>query len=207
MSSVSSTVIQDIKAMSEAGQVSMAYFYFDFRNVNKQPLSDLIPALLMQLSAHSDPCRDILLRLHKAHDSGRVQPSDVDLANCLQDMLTLGDERPIYLIIDALDECPNTFGIPSPREQVLQLVKELVDLRLPRLHICITSRPEIDIQNVLKPLTTFQVCLHDQSGQRKDIAEYVKLVVYSDLEPIMKRWKTEDKDLVIETLSKRADGM
>ena len=52
---------------------------------------------------------------------------------------------------------------------ILQLVKELVDLSLPDLHICVTSRPEIDIRNVLEPLTSRRVSLHDQSGQRQDI--------------------------------------
>jgi hypothetical protein len=51
------------------------------------------------------------------------------------------------------------------------------------------------------------VSLHDQSGQKEDIVEYVKSVVYSNSEPIMRRWRTEEKELVIEVLSERADGM
>jgi NACHT domain len=187
----------------------MAYFYFDFRSANKQHLHDLIRSLLIQLSAHSDSRCHILSRLYEAHDNGKEQPSDIALTKCLQEMLSfrVRDQRPIYLIIDALDECPNTFGIPSPREQVLRLIKELIDLPLPHLHLCITSRPEIDIRNVFEPLTVFRVSLHNQSGQKRDIADYVKSIVYSHSEPIMRRWRTEDKDLVIETLSERADGM
>jgi hypothetical protein len=122
-------------------------------------------------------------------------------------MLSLPDERPTYLIIDAIDESPNTSGIPSPREKVLQFLRELVELRLPNLRMCVTSRPEIDIREVLEPLTSRRVSLHDQSGQKKDIVEYVKSVVYSSSEPIMRRWRTDDKELVIEMLSERADGM
>jgi hypothetical protein len=122
-------------------------------------------------------------------------------------MLTLPDQRPTYLIIDALDESPDNSGIPSPRERVLQLVKELVELHLPYLRICVTSRPEIDIRDVLEPLTSLRVSLHDQTGQKQDIVEYVKSVVYSESEPIMRRWRTEDKELVVEVLSERADGM
>jgi len=194
--------------MYDDGQASMAYFDFDFRDVNKQHLHDLIPSLLIQLSARSHRHHDILSRLYEAHDSGKTQLSDLVLVNALkQILLNLPTRRPIYLIMDALDECPDTSGIPSPREQVLQLVKELVDLHLPNLHICVTSRPETDIGDVLEPLTSFRVSLHDQSGQKQDIVDYVKSVVYSDSERIMKRWKTEDKDLVIETLSERANGM
>ena len=129
------------------------------------------------------------------------------MTQCLKEILAVPDQRQIYLIIDALDECPDTSGIPSPREKVLLFVKDLVDLRLPNLHICVTSRPEIDIRNVLEPLTTCRVSLHHQSGQKKDIEDYVRSVVYSDSEAIMRRWRKEDKDLVIKTLSERADGM
>ena len=185
----------------------MAYFYFDFRDAKKQGLRDLILSLLTQLSARSGPRCNILSDLYLAHLEGRSQPSDNILVKFLKDMLSLPDQRPTYLIIDALDESPNAPGIPSPRKTVLQLLEELVNLSLPNLHICVTSRPEIDIRNVLEPLTSRRVSLHDQSGQKKDIADYIRSVVYSNSEQIMKRWRMEDKELVIETLSERADGM
>ena len=207
MYSVSSTVIQDIEAVCSAGNASMAYFYFDFRDANKQSLRDLLSSLLTQLSACSGPRCDILSDLYLDYNEGDKQPGDGVLAKCLKDMLTLPDQHPIYLVIDALDESSITSGIPSPRETVLQFLNELVKLSLPDLHICVTSRPEIDIRNVLEPLTSRRVSLHDQSGQKKDISDYVRSVVYSDSEQIMRRWKTEDKELVIKTLSERADGM
>ena len=185
----------------------MGYFYFDFRDANKQGLRDLVSSLLTQLSAHPGPRCDILFDLYSVHDEGSKQPSDSVLTECLKKMLTLPDQPPTYLIIDALDESPTTSGIPSPRETVLQLLEDLVNLSLANLHICVTSRPEIDIRNVIEPLTSLRVSLHDQIGQRKDIADYVRSVVYSRSEQIMRRWKTQDKELVIETLSKRADGM
>jgi hypothetical protein len=185
----------------------IGHFYFNFRDTNKQHWRGLIPSLLTQLSSRPGPCSDILSRLYSNHDSGARQPSDDLLFNCLEEMLTLPDQRQIYLIIDALDESPSTSGIPSPRESVLQFVKDLVDLRLPNLHICVTSRPEIDVRNVLEPLTPCRISLHRQSGQKKDIEDYIRSVVYSDSEPIMRRWSKEDKEFVIETLSERADGM
>ena len=95
--------------------------------------------------------------------------------------------------------------MPSPREVVLDFVKELVELSLPNLHICITSRPEIDIRTVIEPLTTHRVSLHDETGQKKDIVEYVSSAVREDVR--MGKWREKDQKLVIETLSERADGM
>jgi hypothetical protein len=200
-------VIEDIEDLCKAGNASIAYFYFDFRDPKKQGLRDLVTSLLTQLSASSVPRYNILSDLYLAHDEGKKQPRDSILVECLKKMLTLPDQRPTYLIIDALDESSNSSGIPSPRERVLQLVKELVELRPSDLHICVTSRPEVDIRGVLEPLTSRPVSLHDQTGQNQDIADYVKSIVYSDSEPIMRKWRTEEKELVIKVLSERADGM
>ena len=120
-------------------------------------------------------------------------------------MLRVPGEAPIYVIIDALDECPNTTGIPSPRDKALSLIENLVNLSLPNLHLCITSRPEMDIRTSLEPLTSNRVSLHDQYGQREDIANFVSSVVYSDKN--MRRWRDQDKELVVRTLADRADGM
>jgi hypothetical protein len=40
--------------LRDAGRTSMAYYYFDFKDVNKQNLQNLLPSLLIQLSARSD---------------------------------------------------------------------------------------------------------------------------------------------------------
>jgi hypothetical protein len=203
----SSTIIEDVKTICGAGQASMAYFYFDFRDIDKQHWRNLVPSLLTQLSSRSRTRCDILLRLYFDHDNGAQQPNDDALKRCLMEMLTVQDGHPIYLIMDALDECPDTSVVPSPRNRILRLLEELADLQIPNLRICVTSRPEFDIRDFLEPLTSRRISLHDQSGQNQDIADYVRSVVYSELEPIMRRWRKEDKEFVIETLSERADGM
>jgi hypothetical protein len=122
-------------------------------------------------------------------------------------MLVILDSNPTYIIIDALDECPDAPGMPSARERVLEFVEELGNLRLENLHICVTSRPETDIRAKLEPLALLTMCLHNQSGQKKDIVDYVQSVVYSNVETMMRRWRAEDKALVVKTLSERAGGM
>ncbi|KAI9438881.1 hypothetical protein BJY52DRAFT_1217340 [Lactarius psammicola] len=204
---ICSSVIQDIMATCEAGSAIMAYFYFDFRDLNKQSCHDLLLSLVSQLSTRSSHFCDILHRVYKTHEDGTRQPSDDTLKECLKEMLRLPGQCPIFIVLDALDECPDSSGIPSPRSEVLQLVKELVDLRLQELHICATSRPEVDIRAVLDPLAFRSVSLHNESGQKTDIADYVRSVVNSSLSTAMRRWRADDKNLVIETLTGRADGM
>jgi hypothetical protein len=194
-------------AVCENGSAILVYFYFDFRDLNKQSCHDLLLSLVSQLSSSSSPCCDILHRIYTTLQKGARQPSDDTLKECLKDMLRLPGQGPIFIVLDALDECPASSGIPSPRSEVLQLVKELVDLGLRELHICVTSRPEVDIRAVLEPLAFHSVSLHDESGQKTDIEDYIRNVVNASSSMAMRRWRDDDKNLVIETLTERADGM
>jgi hypothetical protein len=123
----------------------------------------------------------------------------------LKDILKLPHQAPVYLIVDALDEFPNASAIPSPRAKVLNLIKELINLKLPNLRICVTSRLETDIMAVLYPLYFRSVSLDSEGEQMEDIVEYIKSVVNEN--PRNRRWRTEDKQLVIDVLTKNADGM
>ena len=203
--SISSAVIEDITALRKTESASMAYFYCDFRDEDKQSHRSILLSFLFQLSSQANICFDDVSKLYSEHDNGAQKPSDITLKRCLNDVLSLPDQDPVFLIVDALDECPDNTGMPSPREQVLDLIKNFVDLCPKNLHICVTSRPEIDIKAILEPLTSLRVSLHEQTGQKKDIIEYIRSVVHSDVK--MRRWREEDKRLVIETLSERADGM
>ena len=185
----------------------MAYFYFDFRDTEKQHLRGLLSSLVFQLAAESDPCYQILSRLYSDHAGGTREPSKDALSQCLVEMLKLSGQPPMYIIIDALDECPNISEseIPPTREPVLEFLGNLVELNIPNVHICVSSRPEIDIRDILEPLEPLQMSLHDESGQKADISSYIDLVVRSDRR--MKKWRDGDKKLVIDTLSEKADGM
>jgi hypothetical protein len=183
----------------------LAYFYFDFKDTAKKDTRGLLSSLLVQLSDQSDIFCDALAPLYSSYTKGSEQPTDNALAGCLKDMLTIMRQVPIYLVMDALDECPNDSAMPSSREKVIRLVKELVGLHHPNLRLCVTSRPEFDIRTTLRFLATQQVSLHDESGQKQDIIDYVISVVHSDER--MKRWQDDDKTMVIKKLTAQADGM
>lgn len=200
-----SAVVQDIERIHAAGLATMAYYYFDFRDVKKQECDGLLSSLILQLSSGSDSCCDILSQLYSDHCLGTRKPSISALKKCMTEMLRLPGQRSIYIIIDGVDECPNFPGKPSNREKVLKLIEELVNLKLPNVHICVASRPEMDIRIVLEQLTTLKISLHDETGQKEDIIKYIRSVVRSDW--TMRRWKEEDKQLVVDTLSDKANGM
>ena len=102
-------------ATCETGPTIMAYFYFDFRDLNKQTCHALLRSLVFQLSTDSSPCCNILHRVYKTHKDGTQQPSDETLKECLKEMLRLLAQGQVFIILDALDESPDTSGLPPPR--------------------------------------------------------------------------------------------
>lgn len=192
--------------MREAKSALIAFFYFDFKDAAKRHLRGLLSSLLMQLSDDTLGCWDVLYQLYTKCREGSEQPSEAALTGCLKHMLNLPGQVPIYIIIDALDECPDTTGTPSDRNKVLDFVDDLVGSKHPSLYMCISSRPEQDIQSTLNPLTSpsRRVSLHEEGGQKEDINSYIRHFIHSN--KTMQGWSVQDKELVIDTLMKNAGG-
>jgi hypothetical protein len=191
--------------MRKAGLASLCFFYFDLMHDKKKDLRNLLSSLLYQLYNQSDSYLNIFSNFYSAHRRGSQYPSDAALTQCLKDMLNCPGQAPIYILVDGVDECPRTSGRRSPREDVLMFIEELVGLHFPNLHVCISSRPEIDIKTIIHPSAFHSISLHDENGQVQEIIDYVTSIVGSN--PGMRNWTVEDKELVIDELSQKADGM
>jgi hypothetical protein len=159
----------------------MGYYYFDFRDTTKQDIRGLLASLLAQLCAQSDSCYDILSELYSKNNAGLQQPNNRSLTECLKKMLQLPLQPMIFIIVDAVDECPNSTGYPNtPRERVLDLLEELLELNLPNLRICVTSRLKVDIRDILGCLASHHISLHEERGEKNDILEYISSIVLTD---------------------------
>ena len=191
--------------MRKSGLASLAIFYYDFREDRKKDVSGLLSSVLFQLCDQSDSYDDILSTFYSTHRNGAHSPRDDKLVQCLMDLLKRPGPRPIYLVIDALDECPSTSSLSSPREMLLSFLEDLVEAQLPNLRICVTSRPEVDIKAIIEPLAFRSVSLHDESGQQKDIINYIESIVNTNKN--MQNWNPDHKQFVIDVLIKKADGM
>jgi hypothetical protein len=201
---ISSTIIEDIRAMRKTGFGSLAFFYCDFREDRKKELRGLLSSFLVQLCHQSDSYFDIISNFYSEHDKGLRPPSDDALAGCLKDLLKLPGLAPVYLIVDALDECPNPSVIRSPRAEVLSFIEELVTTQILNLRVCLTSRLEPDIKDILDPIIFRSVSLHDEIGQKRDIEDYIKLVINTRT---IKKWKEEHRELAIDVLMEKSNGM
>jgi len=193
--------------MQQSGHASLAMYYYDFREDKQRDLCGLLSSVLFQLCDQSDSYHPIFSTFYSTHLNGALTPSDDELIRCLIYLLKLPGSHPIYLIVDALDECPSTSSLSSPREELLSFLEVLVEAQLPNLRICVTSRPEVDIRAILEPLAFRYISLHDESGQKYDIMKYIKSIVNTNKN--MQSWNPEHslRQLVIDVLTNEADGM
>ena len=76
---ISSSIIEDLECMRRSGSALEPYFYFDFKDSDKQNRRTLLSSLLVQLCTWSDPFHDILSRLYLSHDRGPRQSGNDSL--------------------------------------------------------------------------------------------------------------------------------
>ncbi len=120
---------------------------------------------------------------YSAHQRGSQQPNERrELTRCIEKMLNDPREESIYVIADALDECPDISGLQSSREKVLGPIEELVGFHL------YVSASQVALRSTSEMF----------SNQRRDDV---------DIKLNMLGWKVKDKMLVIKTPTVRADGM
>ncbi|KAI0272342.1 hypothetical protein BC834DRAFT_343531 [Gloeopeniophorella convolvens] len=169
---ICSTIINHLRQWLHISRLSaaLAYFYCDPTDPTTQSYPSLLGSLLIDLSTQSDESENILRKLHSKYKDGSRTPNSADLTQCLEEMLTIRPDATKYIVVDALDVMPTSDGEPSSREKTMELMSWLLGLGIPGLRICVTSRPEDDIGQVLTPLASHQVVLDEEGEHREDIA-------------------------------------
>ena len=112
------------------------------------------------------------------------------------------DSGQTYVIMDALDECPDKY---NDRQRLLQHLAKLMSSQFQNLHIIVTSRRERDIEDVLQILANASPICVSSSEVDKDVRIYVRAQLSQDKR--MQSWPPDVKNQVEETLSTKANGM
>lgn len=197
---LSSTIINEVLQESRSkSDVAVAYFYFDFNDVEKQKPDRMIRSIITQLSRQSTRNLGELESLFSTCDNGGRQPDVERLMVVLKEVVESSDET--YIVLDALDEC-------SDREVLMESIEQVQDWKLPQLHMLITSRRLIDIEESLDPLITPHCKICIQSALvNADILTYVHERLQTDRH--LKRWGNKPKvqEEIKATLMQKADGM
>ena len=177
----------------------MLYFYFDFKDVEKQGHEKMIRSLILQLSSQLGGTPQSLEALHSSCGSGGRQPTPDMLLATLHQIMKSFEE--IFIVLDALDECSDRQGLLEDIEQF----KHWTDVNL---HILSTSRREKDIEERMEPLARCEGKIRlDSMHINEDIRAFVHEKLQTDVK--LKRWGKEPKaqQEIENALMDKAHGM
>ncbi|KAL6792822.1 ankyrin repeat-containing domain protein [Trichoderma sp. SZMC 28012] len=160
---LSSSVIHHLqREYKDDASTAVVYFYFTFSDITRQESDGMLASLIKQVCCHRPNIPDSVNDLGEYKKKG-MRPSTEELQNSF--ISTLRGFTNVYIIIDALDECPN---INTQREELLEILHYILDSNLNNLHMFCTSRKESDID----------VSLRDQFSkpgrEPLDITSYLK---------------------------------
>ncbi|MCJ1244864.1 hypothetical protein MMC30_002065 [Trapelia coarctata] len=201
---LSSTIIERLTTeIGSLPDVAVAYFYFDFSDVLKQHPSDFLSSIIGQLSRRVSKLPEILRNLYKGCNNGNRKPTLRELSAVFVAFAELDDFADIYLVVDALDECPQ--GDNNMRTELLRLISVIHASSSSSMHVLVTSRPEKDIKEALEMMrSTLSVPLQG-SGVDADIRLHIENQLAADDK--FKLWSNDVKSDIKEVLTAGANGM
>ena len=194
----SSTVIEDLIChCHKHPRHALTFFYFDFNDSEKQQYGSALRSILAQLLTQLPDTPPTLLNIYEQQDRHLRGNATLDatLLSALQK--TISPLSECYVVLDALDEA-------RPREDMLDLIRQMLSWKLPRLHVLVTSRREMDIDSTLSPLITSRLEMQ-KSLVDIDISIYINKRLECDSR--LQKWSPDIKAEIKDTLTKGADGM
>jgi hypothetical protein len=192
----SSTIVEEVIVHYKSdSSVAIAYFYFDFNDSKKQRHGNLLRSLIIQLSIQSNKTPEALDNLFTCSQDGRQQPTSDALVLTLQHIVN--DFHQTFIILDALDEC-------KEREELLELIENIISWKLEKIHILATSRREREIEEVLEPLVTGQICIQSTLVDT-DIHIHIRERLQND--PKLRNWPVNVQREIEKSLMDGANGM
>lgn len=169
------------------------YFFYSFRNREKDQLGALIRAFIDQLSRARPTTRMPLTRLY--NDRYKVEPTQTSLLKTLEEMIDPAVEH--LVVIDALDECPQ-------REELLALLDHMLSNFPPSWRMFLSSRTERDIREFVEEHDHETVPLEGPKV-RKDIECLIENRLKSD--PKLCKWPAEIKQEITTSLMQGSQDM
>lgn len=193
-----STTIQHIRDRRDGTDVGIAYFYFSFADDSNRDEKAMLRAFILQLAWRSSSGHEILSDLYqqcKPHAA-----STRDLISCLH--LLIGEFSRVYLLVDALDECPQQ----KKRQHLLDTICTIRQWSFAGLHFLVTARDEPDIRRSLAPVEYEEVPMRNIHIDQ-DIESYISNLLETDPKLQRLKGREEHPGQIKKTLATKAEGM
>ena len=189
-----STIIESIKSRCSP-RTSCLYFYFDFSDLQKQKVVNMLYSFLAQLSIAG-----VLPEVRSLFDVCGHGTREAIVIQLTETLLSVARQissqtNPIYIMIDALDEC-------SDRKILLNVIGTILESK--QMNVLVTSRREHDISLKLTRLMDYVIPIEDERVD-VDINLHVQRCLTDD--PELRNWEDNLKSIMIQTLTSKARGM
>ncbi|KAI1169447.1 ankyrin repeat-containing domain protein [Nemania sp. FL0916] len=201
---LTSSVIRHLKDRSLSNpEIAYAYFFFSFSDPEKQKVDVMLASLIKQLYASRPNTPQLIKDLRRYQKRGE-RPDTKTLETVLA--AAASGFSSVFIVIDALDECPT---LNRERSKLLSCLNRVIATMPHNHHIFCTSRPEQDlsvaISAILSPPSRVAIDLTaNSSGISQDIGLYIESSFASASYGSWPEYlKAEAKTLLL----KRADGM
>ena len=149
----------------------------------------------MQAATQNSDGPEKLEQLRMEFHGGQRQPLVEVLLEVFHSVLV--GLKDVYIILDALDEC-------LEQERLVELIKTICGWRLSCLHVLVTSRQTVDIEDALGTLPSTHICL-EEDLLHDDIQIYIRERLQGDRR--LKQWEPQIETEIEKVLMEGAHGM
>jgi hypothetical protein len=145
----SASVIENLRNSYDCdSRTALAFFYFSFAENEKQDAMGMLSSIIKQLCCRRSDTLSYI-ELLRQYQQKEQRPDMKTLKNIL--LAAAHGFEHVYLVLDALDECSFDSGA---RRTLLDTICRIVEKKSENLHLFLTSRREVDIDMMLKPLVS-----------------------------------------------------
>jgi Cdc6-like AAA superfamily ATPase len=177
----------------KTADIGIAFLYCDYKRQAEQTAPDLVAAIIKQLVQDRPSIAQSLSSLYGHHRVQGTRPLLEELLDVLQSVLA--NYSRVYVVLDALDECPEQDGTRSQLLRLFRRLQQKDDLRL-----MATSRQIPDMLEEFKDMPLVEVRASDSDLKRfvmGNISRFAKFI----------RLSGDLQDLVQNRVVEAADGM
>ena len=171
---VSSLVIDRLCDEAGVRNTTVACFYFDFAAQKEQSLMSMLGALLKQMVCGMEEVPEEISRAYKAQKNA-IGGRGLQLSHIVKMLQTTSPKKPMFICIDALDECAAGY-----RVKFLDSLNQILE-KAPATRIFVTGRayirPEIG-RCLARRVTSISI-----SPKREDIITYLHTRLREDITP------------------------
>ncbi|KAG4441669.1 hypothetical protein IFR05_002876 [Cadophora sp. M221] len=201
---LSSSVINHLKEThGDDPQTALAYFYFSFNDEKKQNTAGMLESIIKQICCYRPDTPPSLKALEDLKARGH-RPDLVTLQKSFSETVQ-GFSR-VFVIVDALDECPDMDG---ERNLLLKCLNGIHQKTPKNLHLFLTSRREKDIEASYRAIeSTSEKWDINLSAYKPAIDHDIGLLIDRTLSSTSyNTWPQELKDEARMELIEKSDGM